>query len=127
MAKIEGMCKEVLDKTEWISIVTSGEDGSHSVATWGDYVRSIGIDGDTLIIPAGGYYKTEENLKRNNRVELLVASTQVSGDRSIGRGFRLSGTGTLHASGRMFDLAKSKFSWARAALVIKIEQVELLI
>ena len=34
MAVIEGIVKEVLNKTEWVAIVTSGEK-SHLVGTWG--------------------------------------------------------------------------------------------
>ena len=127
MAKIEGKCKEVMDKTEWLAIVTSGDDSPHSVATWGDYVRSIGLKDDTIIIPAGGYNKTEENLKKNNRVQVLIASTKVPGDRSIGRGFILYGIGEVQTSGELFDLAKAKFSWARGALVIRVEDVKSLI
>jgi len=30
MTKIEGTCREVLDKTEWVAIATCGKDGPHN-------------------------------------------------------------------------------------------------
>ena len=55
--------KEVFEKTEVVCIATCGNDGPHLVATWGDYIRKIGIkDEGVIVIPAGGYRKTEENL-----------------------------------------------------------------
>lgn len=125
MEKIEGICKEVLDKTEWLAIVTSGEQGAHVVATWGDYVRSIGIqDGHIIVIPAGMYHITESNLKKNGNVALLAASRQVQGKHGPGQGCSLSGRGELQTSGKFADLAKAKYPWARGALVIRVEKSE---
>ena len=45
MPVIEGIVKEVLNKTEWVAIVTSTEE-SHLVGTWGDYIRELGIRED---------------------------------------------------------------------------------
>jgi len=33
MAKIEGKCKEVMDKTEWVAMVTCGDNGPHRFKT----------------------------------------------------------------------------------------------
>ena len=96
MVKIEGKYKEIMDKTEWVAIVTSGENGPHVVATWGDYVRELDIkDNEVIVIPAGHYNITEENLKKNNRVELLIASRQVEGTYGPGQGCCISGTGEV--------------------------------
>ena len=73
MPVIEGIVKEVLNKTEWVAIVTSGEK-SHLVGTWGDYIRELDIGEDKIVIPAGHYEKTEENLRINNKLQLLIAS-----------------------------------------------------
>jgi hypothetical protein len=125
MPKIEGTCKEVMDKTEWVAIATCGDDGPHVVATWGAYVRAIGIkDDEVIIIPAGMYNKTEENLKKNNRVELLIASRQVQGTRGPGQGCSLTGKGEIQTSGELAEAVKKRFSWARGALVIKVERVK---
>lgn len=125
MVKIEGKCKEVLDKTEWVAIATSGDSGPHMVGTWGDYVRALGIkDSGIIVIPAGYYNITEENLKKNNRVELLIASRQVHGTNGRpGQGCSISGRGEIQTSGKFADMAKSKFPWARGALVITVEKV----
>ncbi len=125
MVKIEGKCREVMDKTEWVAIATCGENGSHVVATWGDYVRALVTeDGDIIVIPAGHYNITEENLKKNNRIELLVASREVEGTYGPGQGCCISGKGEIHTSGKFAWMAKSKFSWARGALVIKVEEIK---
>ena len=122
MAKIEGKAKKVLENTEVVVIGTCGEDGPHLVATWGDYVRAMGVqDDDIILAPAGGYSRTEENLSNNSRVDVLIASKEV------GTGFRLSGRGEVQTSGRLADLVQSEFSWARGALVIHVDNVECLL
>lgn len=123
MGKIEGVCKEVLDKAEWIAIVTCDEDGPHLVGTWGDYIRSIGLkDADTLIIPAGHYHKTEENLKKNQKIQILMASKEVKGNYGPGQGCILYGEGKIRTDGEFAQLAKEKFPWARGALVVRIKE-----
>lgn len=123
MVKIEGKCKEVLDKTEWVAIVTCGDNGPHVVATWGDYVRAIGMNDGVIVIPAGHYNVTEENLKKDSRVQLLIASKQVQGNYGSGQGCCISGEGELKTNGKFAEMAKEKFPWARGALVIKVKEV----
>jgi predicted pyridoxine 5'-phosphate oxidase superfamily flavin-nucleotide-binding protein len=128
VAKIEGKVKEVMEKTEVVAIGTWGGDGPHLVATWGGFVRTIGIkDGEIIIIPAGGYHKTEENLKSNDRVQVLVASKEVERPQGSGTGFRLSGRGEVQTEGELVEMIKSKFSWARGALVIYVDEVKCLL
>lgn len=123
MATIEGVVREVLDKCEWVAIATVGPDGPHLAATWGDYIRALGIEGDVVLIPAGGLRKTEANLKANPRVELLMASRQIQRPQGGGgQGCLLSGTAELQASGPAMDRVKARFPWARAALVVKVER-----
>ena len=124
MAKIDGICKEVLDKTEWIAITTTGPDGPHAVATWGDYVRAFGIEDDTLLIPVGNRHKTEANLKRDNRVELLCGTRQVQGTLGSGKGCGIVGKAEFQTAGPHFDAVKAKFRWARAALVVNVEEAK---
>jgi len=125
MATIEGKAKELLDKAEVVVIGTCSGDGIHLVATWGDFVRAIGIqDGNKIVIPAGGYRQTEQNLKGNNKVEVLVGSKQVEGTQGMGTGCRLSGTGEVQTSGELYDLTKSGFPWARGAFVIHVDEIE---
>jgi hypothetical protein len=124
MAKIDGICREVMDKAEWIAIATTGPDGPHLVATWGDHLRAVGIEGDTLLIPVGQMHKTEANVKRDNRVELLCATRQVQGTHGPGKGCDLVGKGEFRTAGPHFDAIKAKFKWARAALVVSVEEAK---
>jgi hypothetical protein len=124
MAKIDGICKEVIDKTEWIAIATHGPDGPHVVATWGDYVRAFGFKDDTLLIPVGNMHKTEANLKRDNRVELLCGTRQVQGTLGSGKGCGIVGKAEFQTAGPHFDAVKAKFRWARAALVVNVEEAK---
>jgi Pyridoxamine 5'-phosphate oxidase len=121
---LEGNCLEVLEATEFVTIVTMGPDGPHVVATWGDYIRKLGVKDDRLSIPAGWYFDTEENLKRDSRIQLLVAARQVQGRMGPGQGYELSGTGTILTEGDEVDRVRGSFPWARGALVIDVEKAE---
>ncbi len=123
MTKIEGNCREVCEATEFVSIVTTGDNGPHVVGNWGDYMRALGIGAETIVLPAGRYRQTEQNIAKNNRVQLLVASRQVQGTRSPGQGYLIAGTAEIVAAGEIADAVKSKFPWARGALVIHVEEV----
>lgn len=122
MAKIEGACREVCEATEFITLVTSGDDGPHVVGNWGDYMRRLGVEEDRIVLPAGHYHRTEQNLRKNSRIQLLVASRKVQGTRSPGQGFLITGTAEILTSGDAVDAVKAKFPWARGALVIHVEQ-----
>lgn len=124
MARMDGICRAVCEATEFVTIVTSGKDGPHVVGNWGDYMRLLGIKEDTMIFPAGRYRKTEENLRQNNRVQLLVASKKVQGSRSPGQGCLIGGTAEVLSSGAIVDAVKTKFPWARGALVVHIKEVQ---
>ncbi|MGP1679971.1 MAG: pyridoxamine 5'-phosphate oxidase family protein [Burkholderiales bacterium] len=123
MTRIEGNCRDVCEATEFITIVTSGDDGPHVVGNWGDYMRALGIGADTIVFPAGRYRQTEQNLRKNNRVHLLVASRTVQGTHGPGQGYLIAGTAEIVSSGEMADAVKAKFPWARGALVIHVEEV----
>jgi len=120
MALIEGVCKEVIDKSEWVAIATAGKEGPHLVATWGDYVQTLDASGETFVIPAGRMQETERNISADNRIELLFASRQVQGSRSPGQGCCVSGTAEFQYAGAAMEKLKSRFPWARAALVVTV-------
>lgn len=124
MAKIEGNLRDVCEATEFVTIVTSSDDGPHVVGNWGDYMRALGIEADMIVLPAGRYHRTEQNLRKNNRIQLLVASRKVQGTRSLGQGYVIAGTAEIVASGDIADRVKAKFPWARGAMVIHVEEVE---
>ncbi len=120
--KLEGAIHDILDATEFLTIVTMGQQGPHVVANWGDYLRSLGPDGDTIILPAGHYQQTEENLRHNDKIQVMAASRRVQGSHGPGQGCLLSGRGQVICSGPLADKAKAKFPWARGALVIHVEE-----
>lgn len=122
MTLLAGDCREVLEATEFVAIVTNGPDGPHIAATWGDYVRQLGIEGDRLLIPAGYYRHTEENLARDPRVQLLAASRRAEGSVGPGQGYVLKGTGSIVTSGDEMDRVRAHFAWARGALVVRVEE-----
>jgi hypothetical protein len=125
---LNGTIKDVMEKTEVVAIATYRENGPHLVATWGDYIRSLDIkDGKTIIIPAGGYHHTERNLQDDNRIELLVGSKQAQGKNGPGTGCRIFGRAEIITTGKFAELTRSKFPWARGALVIEVEKVDQLL
>ena len=121
MEKIEGVCREVVDKSEWVSIATAGPEGPHLAATWGDYIRKLGIKDNLILIPAGHLHQTEANLKQNARIQLLFASREVRGDYGPGRGCLVAGMGELQTAGAAADKVKAQFPWARGVLIVRIE------
>ncbi len=122
MAALDGVIRELLEATEFVALVTQGSEGPHLVGNWGDYIRRLGIDGDQLIMPAGRYAQTETNLKRDDRIQLMVASRAVHGTRSPGQGCVIKGRGAVVTEGPLADRAKAAFPWARGALVITVDE-----
>lgn len=114
--------REVIAKCEWVAVATVGPDGPHLAATWGDYIRALGVGDDQILVPAGGLRQTEANLKANPRVEVLLASRAVQRAQGQGQGCVLAGTAELRETGAEADLAKAKFPWARGVLVVKVER-----
>lgn len=128
MGKLDKTCMEVLEKTEWAAIVTWSEGSPHVVGTWGDYIRKAGvIDDEIILIPAGQYHKTEENLKKNKNLQLLVASRKVEGSYGPGQGTVIHGEGEIQTEGKFVSQVKEKFSWVRGVLVVRVKEVEALL
>lgn len=125
MTALDPTARELLEQAEVIAIVTQGPDGPHLVGNWGDYARRIGIDEARIVLPAGSYKRTEENLKNDGRIQLMVASRAVRGSRSPGQGGVIHGKGSVQTEGELAARAKAVFPWARGALVIEIERCEM--
>jgi hypothetical protein len=114
---------EVLNHEAPIAIATQGEDGPHLSNTWNSYVQVSGED--TLIVPAGGLRRTEANIAKDDRIKMSIASRQVKGKNGgQGTGFVLTGTAKFHFEGPSFEKVKERYSWARAAVVVKVETAE---
>lgn len=124
MSVIDEVTRELLDKTEFLALVTEGPDGAHVVGNWGEYLRRLGLDGDRIVLPAGYYRRTEENLGRNDRIQIMVASRSVAGSHGPGQGCVLKGSARIESDGERAERAKAAFPWARGALVITVSSVE---
>ena len=101
-----------------ITMMTTGDDGSHLVNTWNSYIMVT--PDDKLLIPASGYNKTEKNLSVHNEIILSIASKEIEGYRAKGTGFIVKGTTRFVKSGEDFDHMKERFSWIRAVLEITV-------
>lgn len=129
MAKIDGASRRVLEATEWVTIATAGPDGPHLAATWGDYVRSLGVDWESgeILVPVGGMGQTEANLARDSRVEVMAASRAVEGSHGPGQGCLLRGRGEVETTGTRVDRVRATFPWARAVLLLWADEVRTLL
>lgn len=125
MNVIDPVTRDLLEHTEVLTLVTQGPDGPHVVGNWGDYARRLGLEGDCIVLPAGRYRQTEENLRRDSRIQVMAASRAVRGTRSPGQGCVMRGTATIQAEGELFERTRAAFPWARGALVIAVESVEM--
>ena len=121
MPILDATALELLEHTEFLTIVTEGPDGPHLVGNWGDYLRKLGVESDRIVLPAGHYEKTDANLRRNERIQVMVASRAVRGTRAPGQGCVIRGTATVQTEGELAERVKAAFGWARGALVIRVE------
>jgi hypothetical protein len=119
--KCSGLIVDILKATEFVTIVTSGELGPCLVGNWGDHLRVLWRQGDTIILPARDYRQTEENLRQDPRIALMAASPQIQHMRG-GQGCALYGRGEIVTSGPIAETVKAKFPWARGALLIHVEE-----
>ncbi len=123
MATIRDDVRAVIDKAEWVAMATTGPDGPHIAATWGDYVRPLDAEADVIVIPAGRLNTTEANLAVDPRIELMFATREVLGSRGTsGQGCVVRGRAAMESTGARFDAVKVRFAWARAALVVHVER-----
>ncbi len=112
----------VLQHEGVVAIATQGRDSlPHLVNTWNSYVQ-ITDDGH-LLVPAGGMHTTEANVSANHIILLTAGSREVEGKHGPGTGFLLGGTAEFVYAGAAFDLIKTKFPWARAALKMSISEI----
>lgn len=116
--------KETLSHENVITIVTLGPDGRpHLVGAWNTHTQIVG--NDTLAMPAGGYTRTEENINAGSPVWIMIGSMDVTGARGKPEiGFRLTGKGQFTDHGPAFDAVRARFRWARAALLVSVQEVQ---
>jgi hypothetical protein len=82
----------------------------------------LDVEEGVVAFPVGRFQRTEQNLRRDGRIQLLVASKKVPGTKSPGQGCEIRGTGEVVASGKFVDAVRARFPWARGALVVRVEQ-----
>ena len=109
--------RAVLKQEGPAAFVTTGPGGPHLVATWQSYLRVL--DDATLAFPAGGYRRTEENLRAGSEVQMIVGAKQPTGT-----GFRLTGRAELETAGPVHARLRQEFPWCRAAVVLRVTGVE---
>lgn len=121
MQRQEKKLLEILEKDGVASLATYGPEGVHLVATWN---RFLLVRDNVVLIPAGGYKKTQRNVESGSDIKLLVGSSEVEGKNGSGSGYRLTAHAEFHKEGPHFDTIKQKFPWARAALVLDVQGIE---
>lgn len=121
---MQKLISDILAHEGAVSIVTSGQEGPHLVGTWNSYIE---VDGNTLIIPAGFYHKTEENLKAGSSVQILIGTKEVQGKMGPGAGVLLTGNAKIHYEDEILNKVKARFPWARGVLLFTYEKAEQLI
>ncbi len=103
-----------------LAIVTRGEDGPHLVNSWNSYARTTDVG--KLLIPVGGMAETEKNIERDDRILLSICNREVQGKMYKGTGFLVKGRAAFVKEGPEYDTLKADFPWARAALVVTVEE-----
>ena len=116
---------EILRKEGAATFATAGTDGPHLAATWNSYITVL--ETDELLIPVGGLHETEENIKRHNNIQMIVASKEVYGTHGPGAGYVLKGPVKFESLGGYFDQVKANFPWARAVMIFQPVDVKQLI
>ena len=109
--------KAVLAQEGSAAFVTQGPAGIHLVATWNSYIDVV--DDGTLVFPAGGYRKTQENLRHDSTVQMILG-----GRIPDGVGFRLTGRAEIEVDTPRHARLRARFPWSRAAVVLHVASVE---
>lgn len=105
-----------------VTIVTVNGNPAHVVNTWASYVTVL--DGDRLLIPAGGMHSIEDDAATDNRVTLTFGSKDVIGTQGPGAGFHVHGRAEFLAAGPDYDQKKAQFPWLSRVLVVHIDDIE---
>lgn len=116
---------EILKNEGVATLSTYGNDEQHLTATWNSYIE---VDkNNNLLIPVGGYHKTERNINSGSQLLMLIGSKNVEGKHSMGTGMRLKGSAKFIREGEVFENKKKRFNWIRALLVFTPEKIEQLL
>ncbi len=122
--KLSDEVKRYIRETEFTPIATAGEDGVHLVSTWGGDGKDgylFIVDDEHLAWPAHEYLKTERNIQAGSKVQVLVSL------RKEHNGYRIEGRASFLSQGEVFYRIKSRFPWARAAVLLEVQKYEKLL
>lgn len=103
-----------------LTLVTEGEEGAHLANSWNSYLE---VDGDRLLLPAGGMKTTGRNLAARPDILLSITNREVQGLTYKGTGFLIRGRGEMKSEGPEYERIRERFPWARVALVITVTEV----
>lgn len=94
--------------------------------TWNSYL--IITDDEKILLPAGGFKATEENVAVNDQVLIALGSKEVEGKNGYqGTGLHLYATASFVTEGENFEKIKERFSWARSAMELSVTSVKQLL
>jgi hypothetical protein len=124
MTKIEGICRDVCEATEFVTIVTTGDDGPHVVGNWGDYMRVLGIKENMIIFPAGATIRRRKIFAGITGYSCSSLPKRCKELAARVKGASSSVPARFSVRATSVDAVKAKFPWARGAMVIHVEDVK---
>jgi hypothetical protein len=99
-----------------VSVCSSSKEGKGHIAnTWNKYL--IVTREEKILIPCFGFRKTENNVKHDPELEVIVGSHEVQGKVGRGTGFLLKGTAEFQKQGTLFEEMHAKCVFANRVLV----------
>lgn len=123
MARIEGDCRKVFEATEFVTLVTQGDDGPRVVAgNWAPLRKLWGIQEDT-IIRRGTMCKPSAICAGTAAYSCSSPPGRCREPAGPGRGTSSPAPPKYLESGEVVAAVKAQFPWARGALVIHVEEV----
>jgi Pyridoxamine 5''-phosphate oxidase. len=112
---------ETLGKEGVAPIMTWGGDEPHLAATWNSYIHRT--EDGKFLIPVLGMKTTQDNIKANSRVKMIIGSKEVMGKFGPGAGFLVEGTARVIREGTEFDMMHARFDWANCVIEVSVTKV----
>ncbi len=101
--------------------MTWGGDEPHLAATWNSYIHRT--EDGKFLIPVLGMKTTQDNIKANSRVKMIIGSKEVMGKFGPGAGFLVEGTARVIREGTEFDMMHARFDWANCVIEVSVTKV----
>tara|TARA_B100000315_G_scaffold168147_1_gene156672 strand:+ start:2224 stop:2622 length:399 start_codon:yes stop_codon:yes gene_type:complete len=130
---IPKIVKNVIKKSLFTPIATYGKNGVHISSCFNCTI----IDDERIAIPYGELSTTRKNIRENGEIIIMVAQFPhpfeklSSKDKSKIfydlKAYRIKGRATILSKGKEFDKVKKEWSYARKAIILKVEKIESMI